>query len=171
MKITCEGCGGEDWQMTYYERRGTSLEWREGRHDLPGIAIVYSAIQCKNCGRIYPLANLTDGLHMHSAEHARDFLKNAEIGQKVPTYQDLLSEYKKYSNKLRKGPPPITLLPTIDGESIKIMQKMGIYSLKDLIKEDPKELSKILDLPQEQVEKWIQSAREVKTQTDDEEEK
>ncbi len=73
------------------------------------------------------------------------------------------------ANEAVPAPPSLNLLHAIDGESIKIMQKVGIKSLRDLAKEDPGELGKILELPREKVDKWIQDARETLIKMSDEE--
>lgn len=161
MKITCEGCGGEDWLMTYYERKGPDPNFLKYN-------VVYTALKCNKCGRIYPLANISQGLHMFSAEHAREFLKNAEMGQRETSFAGHWEEFAKYQKKLMGL--PLDHLPDIDPDTIKTMRKMGIKSLDKLATEDPKELSKILDFPQELIEGWIKKAREAIIQSNEEEE-
>ncbi|MCF2137615.1 MAG: hypothetical protein K9W43_10335 [Candidatus Thorarchaeota archaeon] len=60
MKIECELCGGEDWLATIYEIR------------VAGMPVVYSALKCKACGAIYPLAELGKQV---SKERIKSYLK------------------------------------------------------------------------------------------------
>ncbi len=160
MKITCESCGGEDWQITYYERKGPNPSYIRNK-------VVYTALKCTKCSRIFPLANLSHGLNMYSAEHAREFLKKTEIGQQETTFIGHWEEFAKYQKRLQGL--PLKRLADLDADTIKTMHQMGIRTLADLAAEDPKELSEILDFPQEEIEDWIRKAREATSKSDDEE--
>jgi len=52
MKISCESCGNEDWQMVIH------------KVNIGGGGVVYSAMKCENCGMVYPLQELAKGQGM-----------------------------------------------------------------------------------------------------------
>jgi len=71
MRIICEECGSEDWKIKIHDARKSRGFGEQ----------IYSALQCENCGMVYPLCTVVRTSQRDiDASVVRDYLKETIDG-------------------------------------------------------------------------------------------